>query len=451
MSASSDGPLLELARRIVAASPAEETEVIIERERDAFARFAETGPTQSADRERYRISVRVRTRAGAGYREARAMTGSTDPTRWRAALERALLLARSSPVDEEAFALGGAIDVRPSTASAATLSHSFASKAAWIRTAVARCAERGLRPAGLTRTTGLERAIANSAGRAVQGELSRASFDLTVTGTDGSGRADATSFDVTRVDAEAVVERAVDKAVRAQNPVELAAGEYAVVLEPAAVSSILLFASYHGFGAREVDEQSSFLCGRIGERLFPEAITIVDDVAEPLLPGIPFDGEGNPKAAVTLVERGTLRGPVTDRHYARKLGLPCTGHAREQPNADGPAAENLRVQVGRTSRRDLIAGLDRGLLVTQFHYTNMIEPRDLTLTGMTRNGTFWVEGGEVKHAVRNLRFTESLTNALRNVRAVGDVAHVAGALFDGAVVTPPLLIDGYRFTSTTDF
>ena len=142
---------------------------------------------------------------------------------------------------------------------------------------------------------------------------------------------------------------------------------------------------------------------------------------------------------------------MTDRVYAARLGIPCTGHSAPQPSTDGPAARNLVVEAGDESFVDLVAGVERGLLVSQFHYTNMIEPRDLTLTGMTRNGTFLIENGEVKGAVRNLRFTDTLVRCLADVTGVGDTPEVAGALFDGEVVTPALRIDGFRFTSCTEF
>jgi PmbA protein len=239
--------------------------------------------------------------------------------------------------------------------------------------------------------------------------------------------------------------------VRNRAPEPPAAGDYPVVLEPAAVSSILLFAAYQGFGAQEVEEQASFLCGRMGTRCFSELLTVHDDAANPLYPGFLFDGEGSPRRRVALIEEGTLSGPVTDRRWAARSGQPNTGHARPQPTAEGPRAENLCVAPGATSRDELIAGLERGLLVTQFHYTNLIDPRSLLLTGMTRNGTFLVEDGRIVRAVHNLRFTDSLVRAFAGVRAVGRELEVVGALFDGEVVCPALALDSFRFTSTTDF
>lgn len=456
---------LELLRGIVQKSPAEQTEATLECVEDRFVRFADVGPTQDADRERYELCLRVRLAPKdgsrgpfAGWREARASCGTLDEASTGAALERALTLAEVSEPNAELVPMGGPVDVRESAAERPTMDHTFREKAAWIERAVAACEERDLAPAGLVETTAMTRTLVNSNGREVHGARSRAAFSLTASsiGGDagaggGAGFAESIAANVERIDAGSVIRRAVGKAVQSRAPMAIDPGEYTVVLEPAAVSSLVLFAAYHGFGAREVHEKSSFLCGRVDEKTFPESLGIHDDAGNEVYPGFHFDGEGSPKRRVPLLEGGALRGPVTDERWARKLGVANTGHARPQPSPEGPAATNLVLSPGNESLDQLVAGVRRGLLVSQFHYTNMIEPCDLTLTGMTRNGTFLIEDGRVTHAVKNLRFTHSLVDALRGVTGVGNRLEVAGALFDGEVVCPALRIDGFRFTSTTDF
>lgn len=451
---------LELLRGLVKNSPADQTEATLECVEDRFVRFADAGPTQNADRERYELTIRVRLSPAdsgrgpfGGWREARASCGTLDEASTRSALERALTLAEYSEPNAELVPMGGPNQVRESAAERPTMDHTFREKAAWIDQAVSACEERDLTPAGLVQTTAMSRTLVNSMGREVHGARSRAAFALTATNTggDGSGFAEAICANVERIDAGAVIRRAVGKAIQGRAPMAIDPGDYTVVLEPPAVSSLLLFPAYHGFGAREVHEKSSFLCGRIGERMFPEALSIHDDAANDVYPGIHFDGEGSPRQRVPLLANGALQHPVTDERWARKLGVPNSGHARPQPSPDGPIATNLVVSPGTESLDQLVAGVKRGLLVSQFHYTNMIEPRDLTLTGMTRNGTFLIENGQVVGAVKNLRFTQPLIDALRQVSGVGNRVEVAGALFDGEVVCPALRIEGFRFTSTTDF
>ncbi len=443
--------LTAAARRLVSSSPADETEVTIDGVRESFVRFAGDGPTQSADRERTDVAIRVRLREGNAFREARATCSSIEDAATGPALARALELARVTAPNDELVEMGGEVSVAPSTWDEPTVTHGFAEKAKWVKRAVDACRANDLMPAGLLSTHGLARSIANSSGRLVAGSTARASFALTASGERSSGWGEEIAAEVGRLEPERVVERAVDKAVRNREPGSIDPGAYTVVLEPAAVSSMLLFASYQGFGAREVLEESSFLCGRQGEALFPEELLLVDDAGNEVYAGLPFDGEGTPRSRVELISRGRLGGPVTDRNTAERMGTPCTGHSLAQPNTHGPMAQNLVMGAGTRSLEELVGGVERGLLVTQFHYTNMIEPRELTLTGMTRNGTFLIEKGEVTRPVKNLRFTQSLVEALKNVSGVGAEQEVAGALFDGEIVVPALRIEDFRFTSTTDF
>jgi len=453
---------LDVCRELVEASPADQTEVTLECVEDRFVRYADEGPTQTADRERYDLSVRVRLNAGdgeakgpfAGWREARATCGSLDPADTKAALERALTLAEVSEPNADLVPMGGPCVVQETALERPTMDHTFREKAAWVEDARNACEAQQLVPSGLAQTTAVTRTLVNSQGRAVHGARTRAAFSLTASpaaGEGGSGFAEAIHKNVEKLDVAGTIARAVDKAARSRHTEGIEAGEYTVVLEPAAVSSLLLFAGYHGFGAREVHEKSSFLCGRVGERIFPVELELSDHAANDVCPGFLFDGEGSPRERVGLLEDGALQGPVTDERWARKMGLPNTGHGRSQPSPGGPTTSNLCLAAGDKSLEQLIAGVERGLLISQLHYTNMIEPRNLTLTGMTRNGTFLIDRGQVGTAVKNLRFTQSLVEALQRVTGVGGEVDVAGALFDGEVVCPALRIERFQFTSTTDF
>ncbi len=451
----------QLMTHQVESSPADHTQATLECSEDRFQRFAGEGPTQNADRERYELSVRVRVAGGGsqrgafeGWREARASCGTLDQDDAQAALKRALTLAEFGEPNPELVPMGGPTQVPESAPQRPTLDHTFREKGEAVALALEACQSEGLVASGLVQTTALSRTLVNSEGRAVHGARSRASFSVTASpgGAEGaSGFAEAIHANVERIDPAQVVRRAVDKAVRGRSPRAIEPGEYTVVLEPAAVASLLLFAAYQGFGAREVEEKSSFLCGRVGERLFPGLLTIRDHAANEIYPGMLFDGEGSARRCVDLLQDGILRGPVTDQRWADRLGVENTGHAVQQPSPDGPTCQNLVLSAGDLSLEDLVAGVERGLLVSQFHYTNMIEPQELTLTGMTRNGLFAIQGGRVAEPVQNLRFTQTLVGALQNVTGVGNQLEVAGALFDGEVICPALRIDNFRFTSTADF
>jgi predicted Zn-dependent protease len=225
-----------------------------------------------------------------------------------------------------------------------------------------------------------------------------------------------------------------------------------VILEPAAVSTIMQFLGYIGFGGKAFLEGRSFMTGRIGERLADDLVTIVDDpVAEDSL-GLPFDFEGVPARRVALIDRGIARSVVWDRATAAKAAdAASTGHALPPPNPYGPLPLNLRMEPGTTTVDDMVASTDRGLLVTRFHYSNVVNEKETVLTGMTRDGTFLIEEGRVVGGVRNLRYTQNALEALSNVEAVGDRTEISTELFFGGARAPAIKVRDFKFSSTTDY
>lgn len=445
----------EIADAIIAESDADETEVSIEAVEDRFVRYAADGPTQSADRESYRLSVRVRFAEEGGYREARSSTGALDEGSAIGALQRAMTLARISGVDPEALALGGAVEVEGTSPSRPTQDHSFREKAAWIDAALQRAETLELAASGLARTTVQGRSLVNSAGRRVHGASSRAEFSVTCADrgahaetTGGAAASSSIQCFVDQVDAGAVIEDAVSAAIRSREPKPVEAGPQNVVLEPAAVAALLSYAGQFGFGAQEVHEGRSFMAGRLGEALFSPSLSIVDDPTHPLRRGWRFDGEGAPVRRTELVRSGTLQGPVTDDRWARRLGIPNTGHGVPQPSSEGPVPVAMAIEPGSATLDDLVAEVGDGIYVRQLHYVNAVEPRDLVLTGMTRGGTFRIRDGRVSEPLRNLRFTQSLVASLASIIGIGNAPKRCGSLMGGEVIVPAIAIRNFKFTST---
>jgi predicted Zn-dependent protease len=177
-------------------------------------------------------------------------------------------------------------------------------------------------------------------------------------------------------------------------------------------------------------------------------VTIVDDARDPA--GIPaaFDYEGVPTRRVVMVDRGVCREIVHDAGTAARAGVPSTGHGLPAPNPWGPFPLHAAMAAGSTPRQGLVRGLRRGLLVTRFHYTNVVHGKLAVITGMTRDGTFLVEDGEIVGPVRNLRFTQSYLDALAAVEAVSAERRLLrGEL--GAVLVPAVRIASWRFTGVT--
>ena len=179
-----------------------------------------------------------------------------------------------------------------------------------------------------------------------------------------------------------------------------------------------------------------------------ELVTIWDDGTDPAGLPMPFDYEGVGKQRVMLLERGVCRDVVYDAQTAARAGRRSTGHGLPAPNTWGPFPINMFMAPGDTPREDLVAGMERGLLVTRFHYTNPVHPKLAIVTGMTRDGTFLVEGGRIVAPVRNLRYTQSYLEALAGVEAVSRERRLVKGMLGGALV-PAVRIASWTFTGTT--
>ncbi len=435
-----------LAEAALRASTADETEVCVEVTEQELNRFTADHPVQNLVRRMARISVRVHVDG----HEGKASTGTVTEEAVRRTVDRAVAVARHTPRPA-----GGLLpmaepqDYRLRRREALEPDPRATARSVATMTGAAR--EQGCRAAGIQTGESELRLVMNSRGLEVHDVDNRAQVSLTVFKDEGAGWATDIGADPTKLDEHEVARTAVRKALASRDPVAVEPGHYTVVLEPSAVASLLLFAAYKGFGAQQVEDGSSFLAGRLGERVVGENVTIADDVHHPLTVGHVFDGEGVPRTTVPLIDRGVARNVVHDRATAQRFGCRTTGHALPQPNSMGPVASNLVLAGGTGGAADLLAGVDNGILVTQFHYTNMVEPTQLTLTGMTRNGTFLVRNGEVGPAVKNLRFTQSLVEALSRITGLGGDQRLASALFGGFTVVPSVRIDGFRFSSTTEF
>ena len=183
-----------------------------------------------------------------------------------------------------------------------------------------------------------------------------------------------------------------------------------------------------------------------------DGITIVDDALSTSATGWPFDDEGTPKQRIELIRDGVGAAVVHDRHTAAQAGTDSTGHALPAPNTLGPHAVNPSLLPGDGGSFDnMIAGCERGLLVTRFHYTNVVHPKETTITGMTRDGTFIVEDGAITGAVRNLRFTQSIVAALQRVEAISAETAYATEIFDEGGHFPSLRLPTFTFSGTTSF
>ena len=320
-----------------------------------------------------------------------------------------------------------------------------------IRKVISQCRKEKLTAAGIF-SNGLQTiGISNSKGLFAFGSFTSASFSLTAMSKDSSGWAEASHRDANEIYPQDLCRVAIEKALKSRKPKKLSPGPYTVVLEPAAVAELLLFMAWEGFGALPYQEGRSFLSGKMNQPILGSSVTINDDPYHPKTIGIPFDYEGMPRQRVTLIEKGVGRGLVHDRKTARLNHVTSTGHALPQPNSYGPLPLNLVMSPGEQSLEHLISTTEKGLLVTHFHYTNLLDPTKLSITGMTRDGTFLIDRGRVRHAVNNLRFTESVVDSFKRIEAIGQNPEYASSFWGSGIVAPPVKIRDFNFSSSTAF
>jgi len=440
--------LLEVAEAALGTGGADDVEALVYRQAGGLTRFASSRIHQSAWREDLWVRVRV---AVDGNRVGTATVHAADADAVRRTARRAAEVAGTMPPDPgypgmpgpAAYPEAGRHDEATAAAAPATR--------AGLVAGVVRRLPAGVAAAGACETRELEIAVANTRGVRAAGATTAASFSILATAGSGSGWAEGTEPALADLDVAALGERAARKAVDSREPRELAPGAYPVVLEPNAASVMVHWLGWLGFGAKAYDEGRSFLVGRLGQRICSALVTIVDDATAADTIGVGFDFEGVPRRRVTLIDEGVAASLVYDYRAATCHGVEPTGHGLPAPSAEGALPLHLAMLPGHTPQAELVAGLERGLLVTRFHYTNLVNLMDTTITGMTRDGTFWVEDGKVAGAVRNLRFTQSILEALSSVRAVGAETELAAEDGYGAARAPALAIDRFSFSSATTF
>jgi predicted Zn-dependent protease len=191
--------------------------------------------------------------------------------------------------------------------------------------------------------------------------------------------------------------------------------------------------------------------GKFGEKVMSDSVTLWDDGSSTETIPLPFDYEGVPRQKVVFVENGIARGVVYDTATAQRENRASTGHSLPAPNSDGPLAEHMFMAPGDTPMSEMIRSVERGIWVTRFWYTRVVHPMKVLMTGMTRDGTFLIENGEITRPVKNLRFTTSYLEALNQVRSISRETMLFRDDWTGAARrVPAILVDGFRFTGVTE-
>jgi predicted Zn-dependent protease len=395
---------LEILESALRACDGDQAEVLLQTHDEGFTRYANSAVTQSSVETDARTVIKVIR----GRKVGLAATNSLTKDSLREAARWASANAKLSQDNPDFVSLPGPRPLTPvESYSESTAQAGPVYRADNVLKVIRTAAKSGFQAAGVCSTHVVETAVANSLGvRAYQAQT-RAHLTCIVTSPEGSGYAETVARDVGQVNASEVAEEAAARCALNCDQLALEPGEYTVVLEPYAVAEMIGYLVYLGFHARSYQDGQSFLCGNLGRQMASPDLTLWDDGLDPA--GLPssFDLEGQPKSRVVLIDKGVASGLAYDSASAFKEGRQSTGHYG--------GCGNLFIEEGVVSREELIAGTERGILVTRFHYVRPVHPQKTIITGMTRDGTFLVERGKVTRAIMNMRFTQSILEALARI------------------------------------
>ncbi len=444
-------------------SSVDEVEVIISGGRSALTRFANNTVTQNVADENYEVSVRV----AFDHKTARATTNRLDDEGLKSVVEAAESLTRLQEADPDLLPMPSAQEAahgaEPNRYFEETAAIDAGQRADMAGQMVGVARAQNLIAAGVAASSEHVEAIFNSKGVAAYHRQSGAEVSITMLAADSSGWQKANSPNVADVRPGRLAEIAAEKARRSAGPREIAPGKYTVVLEPAAVLDLCGFLMWD-FSGLALLEQRSCLNNRMGAKLFGDNISIFDDVHHPLQAGPAFDGEGMKRERVELVKDGVVQNVVFARataEMAKKsageaLGAKTrpTGHGFPLPNEIGEIPQNV-VFGGPAAGQErtveqMIGSTEKGILVTRLWYIREVEPYEKLLTGMTRDGTFWIEDGKVQFGLRNFRFNQSVVQMLKDVLEMSVPVRASGEeSFD--MVVPAMKIREFSFTEVTRF
>ena len=419
---------------------AEDAIVSVQSTVESHARFADNRITTSGRAEDVVVTATVWVERRRG-----AATGNdVGADALKQLAEEAVRIARVSPVHREYLPTLGPLEYPEARGfSAATAAVDPAARATALGAVLAACRAAKVIGAGFHRANGTATAVATANGNRRYFRSTQAGLSVTARSADGTGSGyfAGEHFDLARLDAKGIVDEAVGKAVRSQQPKPIEPGIYPVILEPQAVADLVGFLT-GSFDARPADEGRSAFSGkegktRVGEALFNERLNLYSDPNHPDLPSVPSTAEGIPAARLSLIKAGRVENLEYSRFWAQ-----------ERKREPSPGAVNyiLESSTPPVSMADMIKGMERGLVISRFWYVRQIDPRAIMLTGLTRDGLWWVEKGQIRYPVRNLRFNQSVLAMLApwNVEAIGAPVRRA------PLMVPALKLAAFTFTSISD-
>ena len=435
---------LALLDKALGYSKAQETDIFLRAQDLGLSRFAGGAIHQNVAHSNITLNIRSVT----GKRLGRATTNDLSDAGVQKAMELAHQNAMLMPEDPAFNGLPEPSDAaNVDSWDESTALCSPEARAQIVRGICLQGKEHYLNVSGACRTGVQEIAVVSSRGIRAYHAGTFAGLIINTMSDTSAGWAKGGSWRLSDLDTEALGREAVSKAVAGRNPVAVEPGRYPVVLDTYAVDDILEALSLYGMGAQAVQEGRSWMNDIVGTQAMSPAVTIWDEGSSALGWPVPFDAEGVPRQRVDIITEGVIRTPVHNSYTAGKEGLISTGH---QENFTGPpVASNLFMQEGNSSLEQLIGSTERGIYITRFFYTRVAHSKGCVMTGMTRDGTFMIENGQITHPVKDLRFTQSYVEALAGVEHVGSESKLILNEVGFATRVPALKLSSFNFTGVT--
>lgn len=427
----------QLIGKVISYSKADEITVVINGSREGNIRFARN--TVSTSGETNDLSIFIN--SVFGKRTGTTITNETDDVSLKDAVQRSEDVARLAPENPEYMTglgpqeYGKAVNYSEKTAG---IDQNFRVDA--VLASIQECSKNKMTAAGFLQDTTGFTAFGNKKGLFGYNRFTNGAFSVTARSADekGSGYAVQYFTNASELNTKATTGVAAKKAEASRETKEMKPEKYTVILEPQAAWDLLSL-MMQSMDARSADEGRSFFGkrgsgNRIGEQLFNEKVNIWSDPFNKDNPGTPFSNEGLPRKKISWIENGVLKNLPYSRYWAEQK--------KKEPIAS--AGGMFLMQGSNQSLDDLIKGTAKGILVTRFWYIRAVDPQTLLYTGLTRDGTFYIENGAIKHAIKNFRFNESPAQMLYNLEDVGKPVRIGNAM------VPPMKIKDFTFSSLSD-
>jgi predicted Zn-dependent protease len=431
-----------ILRKVVALSKADECTATLDGSISGNIRYALNNVSTSGIVSDAELEVQV----AYGKRSGIATINEFDDASLARVVARAEELARLAPENPEFMPAIAKQSYKPS----ATYADRTAAITPELRAAVAAdcivpCRANNLVAAGYLEDSQRFSALANSNGNFGYQRSTLLDFTCTVRTDDahGSGWVARNLADVGQFHTPTEIQIAMDKAKRSSGAKALEPGKYTVILEPGATADHLTY-MFEGFDARQADEGRSFMTkkgggNKLGDKIFDERVNFYSDPWDASVAALPWDENGVPRARTPIVTKGVVEYLQYSRYWAKLKGKPEIG----QPG-------NLIMTGGDKSTMDLVKTTQKGVLVTRTWYIRMVDPQTVLLTGLTRDGTFYIENGEIKYPIKNFRFNESPVIMLNNVEEFGKPVRVLPQESPIVMMLPPMKLREFTFTSLSD-